>query len=267
MVRDASRPPTWTPSRRAWLHFAVLVVLAGALEVFTLHSAGDLSGSSLKAFLPGYYYGVLPVIAAVSVGMLAFDSSVTRQALILAAVTTVVMVGLDLIPPTLTLTEAQQVVFQGDSFRRQSIASELHGGNAFRTLLSLVRGDLASAGEKLTQYPPDHPRLLVAMALSAGGYVTLPAILMGVVLGVQAWVARNVTFRRPVDERVARVMIAWVLAPFGFYLVTTWLRRIHVQVLFGSSGLAAMLVPYVVLGLIAAVGWVTAWRASRWIST
>lgn len=251
-------------ARLAWLHLAVLVALAAAVEVLILALGGDLDRSTLGAVVPGYFYAMLPVAAAVSMGMSVFDEATVRHAVVMVGITTAAMAGLDLVPPTLTVPEAQQLAFNGGVFERRAMAAELHGSGAIRTLLAFMRGDLALVGERLTTYAPDEPRLMATMAASTVGYLAFPGILIGIVLGVQAWVARNVRFRRTVDERVARLVLAWLFAPAAFFVVVTWVRRVQVQVLFGSSGLAAMFFPYVTFALIATVGWVTAWRASRW---
>ena len=248
---------------RAWLHFLGLVVLAGLVEVVTLADAG-MDASTLRAALPGYYYSMLPMVAAISVGMLSFQPALLRQALLLVLVTTLIMVGLDLIPATFSSPEAQQLAFTGTAFERRSLAAELHGGRVLRTLLGFVRGDLVLPTGQVRSYAPGNPRLLAVVAALNGGLLLLPLLLVGIAVGIQAWIAGHVTFRADVDERLAHVLLAWVFAPATFFLVTQWARRIVIHVLFGEGALVRILLPYVPVAIIAAVGWVTAWRASRW---
>jgi hypothetical protein len=113
-------------------------------------------------------------------------------------------------------------------------------------------------------YEADDPRLLAAFAVLKSAHLLLTIALVGIVLGVQAWVADHVTFNRHLDEVVARIVLAWVFAPAGFYLALSWGRRLCAQVLFGGAPLATPLLPTGVLLVIAAFGWATARRVARW---
>lgn len=250
-------------ARSAWLNFLALVVLAGGVQVLAM-AHGGLAAGELRAGLPPFYYGVLPVLASIAVGMLSFDASLARHAVLMAVVATLLMVALDLVPPTLTQPEADSPALSGATFQRRAAASQLHGGGALRTMVAFARGDLVLGSDVPARYPADHPRLLAATAASAGGHLLLPAVLVGIMLGLQAWVSDHVTFRSTWDARLAHLLLSWVVAPATFFLIVGWVHRIQLQVLFGDSRLAAMLLPYIPFTLIAAIGWVTAWRMSRW---
>lgn len=263
MTVRAAPMPRHSPAWRAWLHFVGLAVLAGAVEVLALANGGVEAGE-LRAALPGFYYGILPVLAAISVGMLGFNASVARQAVLLAVVSMLAMVVLDFAPPKVAGLETPALTLDGGAIQGRHLASDLHPGGALRTIMRFVRGDLVLGSERPAQYPADHPRLLATVAAADAGELLFPIILMGMVLGLQAWVAERVTFRTSWDGHLARVLLSWVVAPATFLLIVGWVHRIQVQVLFGDSGLPSMFLPYVPFALIAAIGWVTAWRASRW---
>jgi hypothetical protein len=88
---------------------------------------------------------------------------------------------------------------------------------------------------------------------------------VGIVLGVQAWIADHVTFRRPIDESAARILLAWVFGPAAFYLAVSWALKLLFQVLFRSASLFAPLLPFAALLILSAVGWYTSWRVSGWL--
>jgi hypothetical protein len=75
-----------------------------------------------------------------------------------------------------------------------------------------------------------------------------------------------VSFRRPVDERVGRLVLAWVFAPAAYFLVLQWERQLLAEVFFAGAVLLAPVLPTAVLLAIGAVGWATARRVTQWSS-
>ena len=119
----------------------------------------------------------------------------------------------------------------------------------FRVAGSAVRGEL-----DVTPGSDGGDRPTVALAIYKAGHFFLPAVLVGIILGVLTWVDQRVSFHRPVDERVARIFLGWVVAPLCFTIVTGWSESLEANALFGTGSLGMILVPYVPFTAFAVLG-------------
>ena len=255
-------------ARRAWAHVVALVVLAGAVDVAGALSGGGGVVASLRAALaglPDFYFGALPVLVAISVGMLSFTGAATRHAAALVVATVVAMIVLDLVGGHGIVDARSTAMLQPGSV--QSAASgDFTNVPLFATIWHILREGASLPATQTQRYDLTDPRLRAAFAVLKGAHLLLPVALVGIVLGVQAWVADHVVFRQPVDELVARMVLAWVFAPAGFYLALSWGRKLCAQVLFYGAWIFAPLLPIAVMLLAAALGWVAARRVTRWSS-
>lgn len=252
---------------RAWVHFGVLVVLAGIVDALGFPSGDVGFAEGLRralSQLPDFYFGALPVLVAISIGMLAFSRTAPRQGLAMALVVMVAMLLLDWVSDA-TSGGGARVGLQASGFVSPTKAGDYTSVSLLKSVVAILQGDLVVPATPSSRYGPRDPFLVAAFAVLKTGHLMLPVILVGIVLGAQAWVADHVTFRRPIDETVARISLAWVCAPAAFYLAETWALKLLFQVLFGSASLMAPLLPFLVLLIVGAVGWYTSWRVSRWL--
>lgn len=251
---------------RAWVHLGGLVVLAGIVNAVGTPSGLGFAEGLRHALdqLPEFYFGALPVLVAISVGMLAFSRTAPRQGLVMALAVMVAMLLLDWLSGGMS-GRADRVGLQASGLVSATRAGDFTSVSLLKTALAILQGDLVVPATRATRYGPGDPILVAAFSVLKAGHLLLPVILVGMVLGGQAWIADHVTFRRPIDETVARVSLAWVFAPAAFYLAVSWADELLVPVLFGSASLMTPLLPFLVLLIVSAVGWYTSWRVSRWL--
>ncbi|MCG6958165.1 MAG: hypothetical protein LJF04_19420 [Gemmatimonadetes bacterium] len=249
-----------------WLHFVVLLALGiGADVVRVLLDAGwtQRAGTEVMAGLPQWAFHLIPVVVAISIGMLRFTPAIARQGLRLAVVTTVLMVGLDLVVPQGPLGDHALAFVQGEY--GQSRVVDESDVSAVGTALTFLHGDLAGWSEVSETYPPGHPRLRAALAMVRGAYLVLPLILVGLVLGVQVWVAESVTFRTVPAERIARLLMAWVVSAGAYFLIMSWTGAVSFQLLGRPGPLLPILLPLLPFALVGLMGWYKSWHATRWL--
>jgi hypothetical protein len=263
---SAHTPPDHSPWR-AWVHLGVLTALAAVVELASRVSAGGGPASGVQgliAGLPEFYFAIFPIVLAVALGMLPFSREAPRQGVTLAVVVTVVMVALDLLGVG-AATTAARVALQAGGVVAAARPGDYTSVPLLGTALALLRGDLVLPLARSARYAAGDPLLVAAFAVVKAGHLCLPLILTGMMLGVQAWVADRVTFRRPIDATVARVVLAWVFAPAAFYLMSSWSLKLLFQVLFGSAGILMPLLPFAVFAIVGALGLRTAVRVARWV--
>jgi hypothetical protein len=249
-----------------WLHFIGLLALGvGANAVKVLLDAGwtARAAATVLVALPQWACHLIPVVAAISIGMLRFTPAIARQGLRLAVATTVLMVGLDLVAPQGPLGDHALAVAQGEY--GQSRVVDESDVSAVGTALAFLRGDLDGWSEVAQSYPRGHPRLRAALAIVRSAYFVLPLILVGLVLGMQVWVAENVTFRTVPAERIARLLMAWVVSPGAYFLIMTWTGGVNLQLLRRPGPLFEILIPLLPFALVGVLGWYKSWHATRWL--
>lgn len=261
-----SRPPF------VWAHFLGLIVLAVALK-----TASDLvpapAGAAVDALhsLPGYLYGLLPPIAAISVGMVALRPVTFRWALGLALATTALMVALDLITSMPSQSQefgqgAAQRLMRNGRVGVQGVAIDFADVPASVVFKRLLSQELPGWRATAPTYAADAPRLLAVLAAIKLGYLSLPLVLVGAALGIQAWLDDHVVFRRTIDARVAHIILAWVFVPAGVGLLINWLEGVRFRVLFGGAHLLSLAVPYLPFAVVGVIGWIKVARTLRWRS-
>jgi hypothetical protein len=261
------RRSKWTE----WIHFSGLIVLAALLQVGVAWLARTGEGLDPGAALvqslqgvPAFLYGALPAMAAISCGLLAAGANRVRKALRITVSATLMMAVIDIASPPVDAVLGSRVgVVEGDIAVRTERVIDLGRVSALRTLHSAAVGGLPGIGERAESYPLSHPRAIASAALHKGALLLAPLLLVGIIVGVQSWLADHVVFRREVDQRVGHLVMAWVIAPAGEVLLFTWSGDLRAQVLFAMAPLWSILVPYVPFLVVAVVAWRTAHRQGQ----
>jgi hypothetical protein len=251
----------------AWLHFVGLLALglgANALKTVATAGPGDSAIGAVLEMLPRGLFHLIPAVAAISIGVLAFRPSVFRQAVILAVVTTILMVGLDLAGTDGPFGSVQVVGVRAGGFGSARVLDPT-GVSAIGTVVALLEGKLAGWQQMAASYPPDHPRLRAALALVNGVGLLLPGILVGMITGIQAWFAENATFRTPAARRIHRLLVAWFVSAAAYYLVMSWCRAVMIRSLLRSGTLLPILIPLLPFVVAGALGWLMCRRATRFL--
>lgn len=226
-----------------WRHLLLLSALAiGAVFLIDLLSgaptrAGGWTGAPRAALgaLPDMLLPTLAVALAIAVGTLPPDARGVRQAARMTMVVTLVMIALDLLLPEPA---------------------------SLRTLAAALSGSLGDIGETVARYPMSHPRLRMVYALQHGAMLLSPIVLVGVALGVGAWINTRVIFRSPRDGTVARWVVSWILAPGVLAFVVNWSQGNGADVLFRGEPLWLVVVPWGPALVIGALGWRAAARTT-----
>lgn len=231
-----------------WRHFVLLLGLAimgfYLLEVLSLAQTTSSSGSVLlnaARELPAILYRVLPAVAGLAVATMPIDGRSTRIALMLVVTVIAAMLLLDSVAtPVLAAPSTRGNVIESQGYAR---------GAAFA--LSHAR----EVGETLRVYPVNHARVVASESLGGLALLIMPGILIGLVLGVSAWMRDRVTFRTLRDERVARWVIAWLLVPGAWAFIGNWSLGYQYRILFRGQPIWLILVPYLPALLLATIGW------------
>lgn len=229
-----------------WRHLALLSALA-VIFLFTVDlvtgapkRVGGWSGAPLAALqsIPDSLYLMIGPIAAIAVGTLLPDRRNVGEAIRIVLLATAVMLALELLTPSTS-------------------------GGAVRSALALSADARRQVSVVLQSYPAHHPRLIAEEALLRAGMLLLPTILVGIVLGVGAWIHERVVFRYPRDAVVARWTIALVLVPLAAGLIMNWSMSFGYDILFRGKSLLLVLVPYAPALILSTVGWRVAQRRQR----
>ena len=244
----AASPTTHITMRAlVWRHLALLSAL-GVVFVFLADlltgapkRAGGWSGAPLAALatIPDALYMLIGPIAAIAVGTLRPDRREVGEAVRITVLATLVMLALGLLTPSSS----------GGAMR-----------SAMRAALTLDADARHQVSVVLSEYPSQHPRLIARESVMRAGMLLLPTVLIGMVLGVGAWLHSRVVFRFPRDGVIARWAVALVLVPVAAGAIVNWSASFGYEILFQGRSLLLTLVPYVPALLVGAVGWSAARR-------
>jgi len=130
-----------------------------------------------------------------------------------------------------------------------------------RTFSYQATGGLRGASEARAIYPPRHPRILVARAVSEASGVLVMIAALGAVLVVRRWMRDNVLFRRDANEFTANVGVAWLVAPGLAALVSSLTTGRMTNALFGGGSLVEILLPAAVSATAGGIALLVAFRA------
>lgn len=221
-----------------WRHFAVLL-LCSAIFLFLADlltgaptRAHGWSGAPLEALLglSNSLYLMLGVIAAIAVGTARPVRDTLRQAIRVVLVATCLMLVLDAFAVPLP-------------------------DSVLRAAVELKVGAVREVHVVLREYPALHPRARAQSAIVRAGALLIPVLLVGCVLGLNAWMTDRVVFRFPRDAIVARWVIALLFAPAATALLLNWSSGYAYDILFRGQPLLLALVPYLPALACAVVAW------------
>lgn len=227
-----------------WRHFALLLVLASVFLVASMTLTGSAQPADASRLqhalreLPESLYWMLGVVAGIVVGTARPAGRTVRDAAMLVLVATVGMLALSMFAMPDAGLDGPRVI------------KAFEAGRVPSTALS-------------TSYPADHPRIIASETLRQLGMLALPAVLVGVMLGIGAWLDRRVHFRYPRDGVVARWMLSWLLVPGMAAMLLNWSMSYGYDILFRGQPAWIVLLPYVPALVIALVAWRGALHASR----
>lgn len=251
-----------TGRKASWIHLAGLALIVAVFLI--LHrsatiapaDSGLLERLSLgMKLLPSSIYPILPILVGLSVGMPRVRAGLTRHAAAMALLVTGVMLLIDFTaPPASQLSLNSATVAAGGAVTANRIVR--HGPvNAIPTLISTIGESSTAIDEVLSQYPPDHPRVRVALSVNHAMLMTLPIVLAGIVLGMGAWVSGRVSFRQDRDERIARLALVWLVVPAAYWVVQVFAEDALASVLVSGDSFLMLIVPWLPALVLCALGW------------
>lgn len=280
-------------ARSVWKHFAlvlallVLYDLAWQVDAY-LHMRhpdpmpwASVLGA-LRFRLPWLIFRELPLAAGISLALMELRSDTIRTAVLVAGVTLGSLVVFDVwVGPA--VNRAEYVAAREDAWPNlKTPFLTVHDtvgvlGRTAAVLQSRITGydvqpnwtppDTTRPEYRGGAFRPIPPTELVRLETvrTISGLVKFlePFINCGLVLGLLAWCARNLTFRTPRAKRITLVLAAWVVLLFCMGYVHRILQDRMYGMTVGRTSLwwvALAASPVVALGL---VGWLAAARVAR----
>lgn len=238
------------PRAAPWLHLLWATAFIVGVEFVASSGASPWFGS--VAGMAGLLYGALPIAAAVSVAFIQIDGGFRRQVMLLGLTATAAMLFLDLVAPTALIQTGERVAIIDSRTVSSPMYSSLTTVSATQALAA-VAGGVDGTEERLAEYPPDHPRLVTARALSKFGLMALPLILVAILGSAVLWVHREIP--RPASARSASFVVGWFAGPGVYWLAFSWSHRAQTSVLIGDGAMPMVLAPYIPLALLAWASW------------
>lgn len=255
-----------------WRHLGALTVV-GFLLTMPLSLQKPFGGWAL-AWLATLYqmpitmYATMPMVAGVAAGTARLGERGVRQAIAAMLAVMLTMVVLDTTVRPIA-TQARVAAYQKYGERwspypvRPMLADRIGAvGVLARFLTGRLPGTGAKAAPSTSTSPRYSPRMDAAGAIVFSAMLTAPFIVMGVVLGVGAWVRRRVIFRAPRDEVIARWVLAWLVAPVAMVILAfATLANGARGVVYGGAPLWQPLIVFIPFLVVAALGWRAAYRS------
>ncbi len=261
MTRDG-RHNGMSGQKASWIHLAGLTSIVAVFLVLQRSAtiapadSGFLERLSLgMKLLPSSIYPILPILVGLSVGMPRVRAGLTRHAAAMALLVTGVMLLIDFTaPPASHLSLNSVTVAAGGAVTANRIVR--HGPvNAIPTLISTIGESSTAIDEVMRQYPPDHPRVRLALSVNHAMLMTLPIVLAGIVLGMGAWMSGRVSFRQNRDERIARLALVWLVVPAAYWVIQVFAEDALASVLVSGDSFFMLIVPWLPALVLCALGW------------
>jgi len=249
---------------RVWLHFlgltgmAAFLITVGSAALLREGGATVTWGTALYAGIlgtPGALFAALPIIAGISLGAERVGDVSAKLAWSFIAAVVALMVFLDVAAPVQSHRNIlrERVAFSPEAVEAIRTGSDWASIRAIPTVLAVLRGEVRDVDERLNAYPPEHGRVLASSAVFKLGLMLTPLSIAGIVLGILGWVDRQVIFRSPTAESLARVVMAWAISPGLLWAVHSLSNSAQLKILFSGQPLSIILashVPFVVLAVL-----------------
>ena len=249
---------------KTFWHAGLLLLLAcGAIiawgAVMASGRASDLPilGRVLQAVrqLPSAIFPVIPIIAGIAVGISRVERGLLQAAIFITVLATLLMATTDLAFPS-TPPSLDRPIIRGGSVVEMR-------GSPILTVTKLLLDSNPQVGEVLSTYPVGHPRPAAVRGLFSFLLLLMPTSLVGIMLGTSVWISDRVSFRQVRDERIAKLFLAWGIAPGCFAGVVFFSLRTQAAVLFRGESPFLVLLPAIPLLTAAAFGWRAILNAER----
>lgn len=273
-------------SRVVWRQFLLAILLIVAYQMLwsiqSYHGTtwlqkayGPLPIAMLK-WLPRSILFSLPFAAGIALALLPIRAGAYRQALLLVGGVTAFLVVDDLaLRPV--WREYDRVTMTPDPADSARVLRFSDTTGAITGTWAHLRGKVQPGD--IQRWPPEPSRneqglvriddgsrvvrLSAAITYNQLTNLLLPFIGAGLVLGLGAWLRRAVTFRRPRDESLFRLVSAWILVPACIMFLMMMQRGMWYDLKSEQVWLIWLFVP-VICGMIPAfLGWRAVWRLDR----
>lgn len=231
-----------------------------ALGVAWVDSAGALRGVS-EAFVGGYVvenlYLLLPVVVGISLA--SFRHARRREAALLVAGATLLMVALDFVPASGVATSRAQMVQMNGALVQNPLRDRWNAAGALPLVIRHLRGDVPGAAlDPRPAYSDDHPRIRVARAYARAGFLLLPLAVGGLVLGGIRWMDRTMLFTSRASELGVEFVLGWLVPPLLLLATVEMTHQTVSMVLFDRLPIPSILLPLVTLVGLGLGGWAAA---------
>lgn len=230
-----------------WGPFIIMAALSGIIAL-------DRSPAPILATWVAELFLLLPAAAMVA----AMGTRSRRGAWIVGLATMALMVGLDFAsvdgPGAAGPNPEIGVGPGGELLEGERDNGWLAAGAIVRVVRFLPEGAFAPR-EPDEGYTRDSDLNLLAEALLKLAYLLVPFGLIGWSLGIESWMRRRVTFSRPTDEFLARVVLDMAMASgVVFWVFSTGQRALFGIVFLGEPAWTST-VPVLIVLLLGMPGW------------
>jgi len=234
-----------------WIHFAVLLLAAVAVQVLRPAGLGALAGA---------LYGWVPLLVGVAVAIMPTGRASVRRGLKVAAFAGLLMLVLDLAGAYQEGPKATAEAVVGEELRAMGVYTGVGNASWVQTAVRWRRGELVGAQTSGPPYPPGHPRVVAVVALTEFGLLLLCLATTGAVLGVSSWYGRHTRFDSRANETGARIATAWLVSGGIVFMALELLGKQRFRVLFEDSTLPTLLLPFLPFLALGLLGFVAAAR-------
>lgn len=230
-----------------WAPFVVATVLSGIVAL-------DRSPDQAVATFIGQLFLLLPPAAMVAAG----GTRSRRGAFAIGLAAMMTMAILDIAPvqgPGAAGPVPDIAVGPDDRLMPTLPQNDWLGPGAIARALRVLPEGAFLRGNPELEYYFESDLAVAARVLLKLAYLLVPFGLIGWALGLESWMRRRVTFARPVDAVVARVVLEVGIAMFAVWLSVGTAFRSMTGVLWGGDPAWTTMVPMVLVFVTGLPGW------------
>lgn len=254
-----SRSADATNRAAPWLHLVLLLVLVALIEAGQRVLGG--SGPLTLPLLARDVYAWLPALAGIGISIAGPRNNVTRDGLLIALASLLLMVSLDLAIGSRVATDFSSALFPDASVSPMARASRVAPPSWIHTVAAWLQGDLAGVDLVRDAYGLEDGRLRAVDALASVGFLLTVFASVGFVIAAMSWVRAHVVFRRATDSRGVHIVLGWLVAPTVVDLLNQFSRAQQFRVLFRGAVIWRPVVPAIAGVLLGLLAW---WYTARY---